>query len=634
MCGIAGIINLNRAPVADLDHKLGIMNKLQKHRGPDGEGIWCHPSGRVGLAHVRLSIIDLSPAGSQPMTDSAGNWIVYNGEIYNFGMIREELRQKGFEFRTKTDTEVIVAAYDFWGEGLLDRLDGMWAFVIYDHKRKILFGSRDRFGVKPLYYYHRNGRFAFASEVKSLMCLPFLNRELDREVLCGYLATGSDRVGERSFLKHVHEIPHGHAFIFDLRSRRLNLRRYYTLPFVDAWERFDPDRCQKHIFSVRERIFSSIQSHIVSDVPVGTCLSGGIDSSSIVCVINTILKKRQVAQIGERQKAFTACYQEEGLDESHWAACVSKSTDLLWHKVFPTSKDFIHDLEDLVYCQDYPFASTSIYAQYCVTRLTAKTGVKVLLDGQGGDELFTGYASYYATFLAEMARSLAWGDFAREWRNLENAPIGMGGLIKDFAKLHVNLIPKRIVKSCVGAMRPEIRYISRDLWNAYPPQNIQSGLSGIHSLNSLLDSFMNRVSLQTLLRYEDRNSMRFSIEARTPFADDKNLIEYVFGVPSVYKIHNGWSKYLLRKSMEDLLPEEVFRRRDKIGFATPERHWLAENGGHLLQYLSDDLMPYIDVASLRRDWCEMLARQNKSGITRIWPFINLAIWMRVYGFVS
>ncbi|WP_029165763.1 asparagine synthase (glutamine-hydrolyzing) [Aminiphilus circumscriptus] len=659
MCGICGLLNINSNANALTIHT---MAQRLRHRGPDDEG-YIAVSMRNGtvtplggadsqlflpdvsrfegeadlyLAHRRLSIIDLSPAGHQPMSYDDGNlWVTFNGELYNYQSLRADLEKLGHRFKTRTDTEVLLAAYREWGEKCLDRFDGMWAFVLYDRRRNLLFGSRDRFGVKPLYYVKNDGFFAFASEVKAFAVLPGFRRTVRSEAIFDYLVFGVERWDDgATFLEEVLELPPAHAFRFDLADKRLHVRRYYELPYDDgaAWEPFSAKKATEYVERVRELLFASVRCHLSSDVPVGSCLSGGIDSSSIFGVIGAILKGERITEVGDRPRAFTACYEDVSIDESAWARLVAEHTGGEWYAVYPRGDELIKDLEDLVYTQDFPFGSTSIYAQYRVMKLAKDRGVTVLLDGQGGDELFTGYAPYYTAFFREMLKKNAWGDLAREWRALGNAPMGKKSLaVGMFISVFKKSLPQSIKRVGYARRNLLLEYISPSLKEKY----LSSGLERMagrmydwNSLNEMLFSLISSASLPALLRYEDRNSMRFQIESRTPFADDRKMIEEVFSIPSSYKIHNGFSKWLLREAMKPLLPEKVYRRCDKIGFATPEYSWLQPKRAYFKTLIDESLAPFLDIRKIQAEWDTLFAKQPRKGTMPLWRIINLAMWMR------
>jgi len=657
MCGIAGIYSSTKKVENTWIKK---MTSARTHRGPDDEGFLAvtketnecyHLTGsdskvsgpkiysfnkaaKLFLGHRRLSILDPTPLGHQPMSNRDGSiWIIHNGEIYNYQELREVLKNIGYQFRSNTDTEVLLTAYEELGEKCLSKLNGMWSFVIYDTKKNILFGARDRFGVKPLYYYIDQNYFAFASEIKALIKLPFIKKEINPKAVFCYLVLNKNDHEEEGFFKNIFEFQPSFAFYYCFSTNTIKKWRYYSLDYIDEWETFNAKRFENYADRTRQLVSNAISLRIRSDVPVGSCLSGGLDSSTIVCFINDILKKENIKQIGEKQKVFTASYDGNSIDESKWAKIVVDNTKTAWNRTFPRSHEFIEDLEDFVYIQDIPFGGTSVYAQYRVMKLARENGIKVLLDGQGGDELFTGYQTYYKVFFIEMLKALAMKDIMRELGNLKNSPIKIDALFLSVSKLLTSLLAPnmhRLRAFLLRMRRAENNYLNTDFWNENSKRLQMAKSQPITCLNEMLNLYISGPKLKSLLRYEDRNSMRFSIEARTPFADDIELIEYVSKIPSVYKIHCGWSKYLMRAVTKGILHEEIRLRKDKIGFATPEYNWLNENKEVFRSYITNDLGEFFKVDKIRRDWNILTKRQSKSDITSLWKFINLAIWRKVY----
>ena len=427
MSGVCGFVIINDGLNASI---IKNMSHLIRHRGPDDEGCIAvntregevtplggadsrlplpdaasfDGSADLFLAHRRLAVIDLSPAGHQPMSYADGSlWMTCDGEIYNHAEVRADLEKRGHTFRTGTDTEVLLAAYAEWGEECLDRFDGRWAFVLYDRRRNLLFGSRDRFGVKPLYYVKNGDYFAFASEAKAFSALPGFRRAARPEAVFDYLAFGLERWKDsRTFLEEVMELPPAHSFRFDLSVRTLRVKLYYELPFHDSavWEPFSEKRAAEHVERVRELVFASVRRRLVSDVPIGSCLSGGIDSSSIFAAVGAILRNESIPEAGDRPRAFTACYEDASIDESAWARLAVEHSGGEWHTVYPQGDELMNDLEDLVNTQDFPFGGTSIYAQYRVMKLAKERGVKVLLDGQGATSCSRGLHPYTLSFSA------------------------------------------------------------------------------------------------------------------------------------------------------------------------------------------------------------------------------------------
>jgi len=655
MCGIAGIYSKHSKTNP---RYIQMMTDALKHRGPDDEGFLAvntrdsiiyeltgedsvisydrienfEENTDLILGHRRLSIIDLSPSGHQPMFNKEKTIaVIYNGEIYNYLELKEELKKLGHTFVTNSDTEVLVEAYSEWGENCLEKFNGMWAFVIYDKRKNILFGARDRFGVKPFYYFHNKDYFVFASEIKAFTKLPFIELKINDEAVFDYLTLGLIESEEEGFLKGIYELKPSHTFVFNLSNSEFSKKKYYSLKYTDKWEQYEHVKSREYIWDVQQKIFSAINLRLRSDVTVGSCLSGGLDSSAIVCVINESLNKNPIRQIGDKQKVFTASYDVKHIDESKWAKLVVNKTKTHWHQTFPKPDELIDDLEELVYYQDIPFGSTSIYAQYRVMKLAKENGVTVLLDGQGGDELFTGYIYLYNSFFQEILKHFSASTLLTELKYLKNSPTHFTEILSALLKSKTKkLLPSVLLAKIINKRAFENKYINKDLIDKYNQRFLEIKKSDPINLNHALHRQFIQSGLRNLLRYEDRNSMRFSIESRTPFADDINLIDCVFKIPSVYKIHRGWSKYLLRESMKGIVPNEIIYRTDKIGFTTPEFSWLISKEDQLREYLTDSLGEYIEVQKLIKDWRIILDAQSKIGITNIWRFINFAIWKKIY----
>jgi asparagine synthase (glutamine-hydrolysing) len=652
MCGIAGLLSWERGADRTWIRR---MTEAIRHRGPDDEGYLAvetatgritplaGPDSRVNdpqiddyagdanlwLGHRRLAVVDVSARGHQPMADRERTaWIVYNGEIYNFRELRGELTGLGHVFVSDTDTEVLLAAYRQWGRACLDRFDGMWSFVLYDARRKVLFGARDRFGVKPLYYYRDARRFMFASEVKALLAWRDVDWSIDPAVAWRYLALGADGADEGATLvRGIVELPGGAAFELGVTDADWRQWRYYELPWQDASEPWQPAVARAGIERTRELLDAAVRRHMMADVAVGSCLSGGLDSSAVVGTIAGLHRQKPIEPVGVALRTFTAVYPGLPIDEGARAETVATSVASAWHPVRPRAEEFAADLEDLVYCQDLPFGSTSIYAQYGVMRAAREVGVTVLLDGQGGDELFGGYPRFLGVFWAELWRQGHYGRLLRELSQLHHGPLGHRSWMVSVGRSLMARAPALIGRAA-GRYALSAAYLDADLNRRFAPP--VASPAGPSSLNGVLAAFMGRAHLAALLRYEDRNAMRFSIEARTPFADDRALIEHVFGLPSVYKIHDGRTKYLLREAVAGRIPEAVRLATHKIGFATPEVDWLRHVQGRLRDELSGTPAGFLQVDAILRDWDRLLARQQAGERVTLWRYLNFALWRRVF----
>jgi len=462
MCGIAGIAE--KEEVVDPATILSMTQEI-RHRGPDDEGYLAlnlrsrqvvpltgqdsqvpgtqarqfRDPANLYLGHRRLSILDTSSDGHQPMaSEDKKIWLVFNGEIYNYIEIRDELISYGHAFKTKTDTEVLLKAYQHWGADCVTHFNGMWAFVILDLQKNNLFGSRDRFGVKPLYYHYKEGaQFLFASEIKALHASGKIPVSFNDSAIFDYLSFGWQETESEGFFKDILELQPSHSFTFSLQSYQLKVWSYYSLPMNQTWEDFNPKKEQHHIDKIKSLLQDSIQKRLRSDVLVGSCLSGGLDSSSIVCYINILLKKNTSLSTGASQNVYTACFDDPRIDESHYAKLVVDQTQTTWHQSTPKSDELLADLGDLIRTQEIPFSSTSIYSQYRIMKLAKETGVKVLMDG-----VFGGYKAFYRGFFSEMLHKGDWGRLMSEWSHLDNAPISHRDLIKSqfLKKLNFNVI--------------------------------------------------------------------------------------------------------------------------------------------------------------------------------------------------
>lgn len=663
MCGISGIYSF-KGPDDRLLAAAQLMNYKIRHRGPDGEGLlawnghdaplplhttdtpaaiveaghtWT-PSApalhyknaaQLVLAHRRLAIIDLAPTGHQPLSYAEGElWLTYNGEIYNYIELRRELEAKGHRFRTQTDNEVILAAYREWGQACTNRFNGMWAFVIWDRAAKILFCSRDRFGVKPFYYFRDKNFFAFASELKALAACPLVNTGLNHAAVADYFVDGEIEYQPHGFFEHLLELFPGTNLIVHLDAAKIEIRQWYTLTFSDEPGEFTGKRLENEIEQVREELVEAIRIRLRSDVPVGACLSGGIDSSAISGIIAHLVKQDKSINIGDRLKLFTASFEDKALDESRWARLVAEQTQADWKKVSPQPEELLHDLEELIYSQDIPIWSTSTYAQHRVMRLASENGIRVLLDGQGGDELFAGYMPYYIPFWKELKRN---GHLLR--RKAEMRAWGSEVVThhrKETLKQYI--VPSLPVSMQMYLQKkyfPDLAYLSPDLIAQYKSGYTQ--VEAPQTLNEALHHEFVNTRLKGYLKCEDRCSMWHSVESRTPFADDIRLIEHVFHIPGTMKIRNGVSKYILRQAAAPFMPEAILRRTDKMGYVTPNNAWVTQLKDQFRPYFEQDFKGILRKDKLLKEYDTLFDIKDKPENGRTFKFIAFAIWKKVYG---
>ncbi|WP_169237885.1 asparagine synthase (glutamine-hydrolyzing) [Candidatus Roseilinea sp. NK_OTU-006] len=654
MCGIAGIYHLDGAPInlAQLQRMAGLL----RHRGPDDEGFALfntqtgaalhlkgpdsppgvdlpdmrtvseQPLVNLGLVERRLAILDLSPAGHTPMTTADGALtLCFNGEIYNYIELRAELVTLGHAFRSSGDTEVLLAAYRQWGEACVQRFNGMWAFALWDAQRRVLFCSRDRFGVKPFYYVKTPTLFAFASEPKALWASGLIPPQVDEIILEDFLAGYEASRLDGTMFANIRQLPGGHSL--SISEGAFVIKRYWSLPVNPDIGPAQPDDGPAQ--RVLELLTDAVRLRLRSDVPVGTCLSGGLDSSAIVALVNVLMQTEHGIpreQLGARQKTFTAAYEDHVSDERRFAQIVVEQTGAEWHCTFPTAEGLRADLERFVWHHDEPPITTSMYAQWCVMRLAREHGVTVLLDGQGSDELLAGYLPF-DVWVSQLLRAGRWRQLWRE--TLAIRRVGSRSLAGVLARAVAYQLPsaaqrwvqQRWSGRMTGLRAGVAERAMRRRRHAFPPEtyaHLPSHLAHLTLYN-----------LPRLLRAEDRNSMAFSIEARTPFLDVR-LAEYISQLPAVYRIHAGWSKYVLRRAIRNLLPSAIVWRRDKKGFVTPEQAWMRALRPFWRELFHDRprLSDWLDVGLVRK----MLAAESTPDASimgaNLWRWGAAEVWLR------
>lgn len=605
MCGIAGLL-YERVRREDAMAAVRRMIALQHHRGPDGEGFY--DAIGVSLGHCRLAIIDLTDAGRQPMSDSEGRyWITFNGEIYNYLELAEELRGLGYQFHGHSDTEVLLTAYRHWGKACLERLRGMFAFAIWDQRERSLFAARDRLGIKPFHYWaDGNRQLAFASELKAL--LEFLpnrtaNTTLARQFLAWNLV---DHEPAETMVSGIMRLPPGHALVWR-QAEGLHIWRYWELHICDDFQ--VAPKQEAGLISEFRRLFEEVVSlHLRSDVPVGTCLSGGLDSSTIVCVANLELNRRRLEQ-RHSQHTFSACFEDPRLDERSYIEKVVDATGCQSHYVFPSGEGFAKDLEQWVWHQEEPVGGSGVYAQYCVARLARENGVKVLLDGQGADEQLAGYRKFILVYLRQLFNARSYVTAVRE-------------AIAFFCRPEIIRTSRFVdARRYLYGSLPE----STVLWpGSFPGRPNTLGVGS--SLGSRIHADLTRFSLPALLRFEDRNMMAFGIESRVPFVDHI-LVEWIAKLPASLRLSGGWTKLILREAFRGVLPEHIRTRRSKLGFLTPEPAWLA---GPLSTWFRDTLSAprYLD-AVIDVQGLKIILNRYYSG-DRSLPVENLLFRLAIY----
>lgn len=590
MCGISGVFDLAGNIDGSLIKK---MTDAIAHRGPDGEGQWINTNQTVALGHRRLSIIDLSEDGKQPMHWEEGRYsITFNGEIYNYIEIREQLLKKGIKFKSQSDTEVLLALYALKGPECLQELDGMFAIVIWDAKEKTLFCARDRFGEKPFFYHHSPGKkFVFASEMKALWAYG-IPKEVNQRMMYNFcnnmFMLGNPENKPETFYNNISKLEPAHYLILD---EKLNLvkKRYWDVDLKKIDRSITEEQA---IDSFRSMFENSTRLRLRSDVPVGSSLSGGLDSSTIVCLIDKINADSKIVQ-----KTFSARFKDFAKDEGKYMEMVANRTKVEPHYTWPDENDLINDLDKLFYHQEEPFGTASIMAQWSVMKLARENNVTVLLDGQGADEILAGYHYYFHTFLKEMYHTnrplhdkelAAYRAAYNPEYNAAYIPVQKPTTTPTLSKIKNKA--KDLVRPMYRAIipaKPQVFVNPTSTDTVYEEKQepfldqgfIDAHANGIfktnfeESLNGQLYFNTCVLGLEDLLRFSDRNSMAFSREVRLPFLNHQ-LVEFLFSLPPSMKINNSWTKNILRKSFEDILPPEIAWRRDKIGYEPPQKKWL------------------------------------------------------------
>ena len=621
MCGIAGTISLRGAP-ADRT-RIEAMAARLVHRGPDAEGV--HIDRHVGLASRRLSILDLSEAGRQPLANEDSTaWIVFNGAVYNYRELRPELERAGHRFRSQTDTEVVLHAYEEWGSTCLERFNGMFAFAVWDAARGRLFCARDRLGVKPFYYTERDGTLLFASEPKALLAALDSAPPPDEQAIADFIALDYVDAGERSFFSGIQQLVAGHSMLVD--GDGVSVRRWWDItPQPPEDPRITADDA---VDEFRALFDDAVRLRLRSDVPVGSCLSGGLDSSAVVCTVNEFLERsREAESVGETQKTFSATFPGERFDESVYIDAVGAAARVEQHRVAVDGHDLFGTAREVLRAQDEPVGSTSIIAQWHVMRIAQAGDVTVLLDGQGGDELLGGYHSFVGYRIADLLRAGEPAAAARELRAyhrgqahswVRSARLALVPLIPQRARTRLRELDKR----SGGVLSPKLHGL---------PAETRSAPPGFGKLEAERYHIYHH-GLPALLRYEDRNSMAFSLEARLPFLDYR-LVELSFRLEPSALIASGATKTLLRRALADRLPVLVRERQDKVGFLTPQARWLREAGAEVARTVErpDFGGGYLSRDAVRR-LIARLERGERGVDFALWRCLCLDLWLQeLYG---
>ncbi|HYF02796.1 MAG TPA: asparagine synthase (glutamine-hydrolyzing) [Patescibacteria group bacterium] len=608
MCGIVGFYDQKVSP----DSGEKILEKMlacQSHRGPDYTGIWS--AAPIYLGHNRLSILDLSHAADQPM-HYRNLTMIFNGEVYNFIELREELRAFGYEFHTSGDSEVIMAAYHKWGSACVQRFIGMWALAIWDTTAKTLFCSRDRFGIKPFHYIEDSGRLYFASEIKALKQSPLFKNDINMTQVARGLHLGWMQYRDESYFKNVAILPAAHNLTISQGS--IIIEKYWDVDFNEQFKGSFEEK--KEAF--KNLFFDSIKLTERRDVTLGVCLSGGLDSSAIASALS-------IYSHGAELKTFSAYYTgKDSVDERPFISEVLKKyPNIVPHYISPTEEEIAAQFEKIQHHMDVPMPSSSYISQYFVMQLAAKNGIKVVLDGQGSDEIMGGYMHSFYRLLADNMRG---GEFLKIASTLKHHKERQDFSFKKVADI--------LAKSGLTALKNEESLYEFEFKNYFPgilKGNFKDPFTlpaqKTTRLNEFLYNLIYVTLLPTLLHTEDINAMAFSIESRVPFLDHR-LVQFCFSLDNEDKIHNAETKYILRKSLKGVLPDAIADRRDKKGFVTPgEVKWLRGKLSYLVDGDFKEMSEMIEVDKIGHLIKAFKAGENKNALF-LWRLAMLRSWMR------
>ncbi|MGE8359084.1 asparagine synthase (glutamine-hydrolyzing) [Pseudomonas sp.] len=598
-----------------------------RRRGPDDQGyeIYDAVNGFLGLGHTRLSIIDLSAAGHQPMQSQDDILsIVFNGEIYNYRELRMELEPLGHHFVSGSDTEVLLAAWRQWGRACLSRLVGMFAFAVFDRMAATLTCVRDAFGIKPFFYTQERGNFLFASEVSAIKALKQERVRLDWQRAHDYLVHADYDSGARTFFEGVLHLPPGHLIELDLASFSLGEPERWWAPTID--ERSDLSFVQA-TEQVRERFLESVRLHLRSDVPLGAALSGGIDSSAVVCAMRHIEPDLPI-------NTFSYIAQGSSVSEEVWVDLVNQYVGAQPHKITVGGTELVRDLDDMIIAQGEPFGSTSIYAQYRVFQLAREHGVTVTLDGQGADELLAGYNGYPGHRLHSLIDKGKWRQawaFLNAWAEWPGRS-RISGIKHAVAHMTSGTLHDLLRRS--GGANHAASWINSSVLRE---QGVSCGFPhalplhkapGRRVMEELATSLTQR-GLPALLRHGDRNSMRFSVESRVPFLTT-DMADLLLSLPEHYLISDrGETKHVFRAAMRGIVPDEILNRRDKVGFETPEHAWLRSMPETIREWLRVDLqLPFLHQSQVIREF-DLIMAGKKPFSWQVWRWVNFCRWYKL-----
>ncbi|TAN12261.1 MAG: asparagine synthase (glutamine-hydrolyzing) [Burkholderiaceae bacterium] len=621
MCGLIGAVAVQGLPIESrIDAGLCSL----RHRGPDHQEMQNFPLGgrEVWLGHARLSVIDLNDAANQPMASQDDRYVlIFNGEIYNYIELRDDLRKLGVVFRTNSDTEVLLHAWAHWGEACLEKLDGMFAFALLDKAAGTLTCARDPFGIKPLFYASQDGGFFFASELPAMLALLPVRPGPDLQRAYDYLVHGDYDSSERTFVDGVRHLMPGHVLTLDVTTSNISALRQWWTPNVEQTSTLSFDDAAE---AVRAEFLQNVHRQLRSDVPLGAALSGGIDSSAVVCAIRHLEPDLPI-------HTFSYIASDAAISEDRWVDLVNQQVDAQPHKVFANADDLARDIDTVVCAQGEPFGSTSIYAQRRVFQLARESGITVTLDGQGADELLAGYAGYpgqRAMSLVQSGHVMEAARFLMRWSRWHSASGKQTA-----AALARALLPD-------GAYDALYRLDGRGAEPAWlnagvlldagvrfvRPKSLRAPGARGRRLIEFLGRSLQHQGLPSLLRHGDRNSMAFAIESRVPFLTPQ-LCRLLYALPENYLISDaGQTKHVFRAAMRGIVPDAILDRRDKIGFATPERNWFIQLAPQYRGWLkAARTIPFLNHAQLIGAFDAIVSGKRRFD-WQVWRWVNYARW--------
>jgi asparagine synthase (glutamine-hydrolysing) len=614
MCGIAGIIKTQKSALTSND--LNKMLKSMHHRGPDAVGTFHDENAGLSFGFVRLAIIDLTVNSNQPFISQDGNYVmIYNGEIFNYLELKTELETLGHIFTTKSDTEVLLHAFIEWGKDCLEKFNGMWAFAIYDKQRNSVFLARDRYGIKPLYFYSNSDEFIFSSEINGILQIPSVERKPNFNCIYDFLVFNRTSHNTETFFENIIKLNHGDYMTIDLNSDKLNYKTYNWYDLRKEVQKATPFENQEEF---RDLLVDSIKIRLRSDVPVGVCLSGGLDSSVITSVLIKTLNVNDL-------NTFSSVYGKEfRQDESNFINCYSNELGERFY-VSTSAEDLLKDLETFVNIHSEPIPSTSPYVQYRVLELAGEH-VKVTLDGQGADELLGGYHYMTAFYYKELFTQFKWLRLLKEIKNYYKLHKSLTPL----SYLGFSLIPNKL-KNYLAQRNS--KFVNQSFIKRFKNQSTIA--NDLYNVGNFKDCLLNHFEfkLEHLLKWADINSMKHSVEARIPFLDFR-LVHRTLASTSMLYPKNGITKSILRESFKDILPEKIKNRVDKIGFETPQDEWFRNNQ---FKKVIDDLVnsesfkarEIFDVNNIKKI-VEDHFHGKSNNSNNIWKCLHLELWFRVY----